>query len=71
MNSVKSSKVAIGTATIKLRRSYQGMEDKLHIIETPQGTIRRINDNWTGSGNGKETFSRSNGHDGHLPRFYL
>ncbi len=51
---------------IRLRRSYHGRREDLHIIEMPQGTIARQNGKWKIKDKG-EPLSRTSGHDGHLP----
>lgn len=52
--------------TIKLRRGYKGVEDELQVIELPEGIIRRENGGWIFEPR-SAIFSRSAGHDGHLP----
>lgn len=50
---------------IKLRRSYEGVRDRLGSIETARGRITRTANGWEASQDGG--FSRGEGHDGHLP----
>ncbi|MFO1463291.1 MAG: 3'-5' exonuclease [bacterium] len=52
--------------TIQLRRSYQGVENHLQRIETPQVLLVREEDGWKVQAQHAE-LSRSPGHDGHLP----
>lgn len=51
---------------IKLRRGYKGFEGELQVIELPEGIIRKIGDDWHFESS-DAIFSRSAGHDGHLP----
>ena len=51
---------------IKLRRSYQGVEDQLNTIELSEGIIKRNKDKWNFE-DVKGPLSRASGHDGHLP----
>lgn len=51
---------------IRLRRSYRGMEDELHRIETPQGVVTRGDQGWR-IHKLEGRFSRDDEHDGHLP----
>ncbi|MBL7684544.1 MAG: AAA family ATPase [Deltaproteobacteria bacterium] len=50
---------------IKLRRSYEGKEDQLHLIETAQGAITRTAEGWKIQS--LNSTSRKESHDGHLP----
>lgn len=50
---------------IKLRRAYQGIQDKLNIIETKEGKIVKTDNKWTLEDN--DPLSRNIGQDGHLP----
>jgi DNA helicase-2/ATP-dependent DNA helicase PcrA len=51
---------------IQLRRSYQGVENQLHRIETAQGVITRTNQGWRVQSI-HPSLSRTEEHDGHLP----
>lgn len=51
---------------IKLRRSFKGIENELHRIETAQGTVSRSDQGWKLQSLSKQ-FSRSDKEDGHLP----
>lgn len=51
---------------IKLRRGYDGEEDKLFSIELPDRTLTREEAGWKMDGSEKG-LSRSQSHDGHLP----
>ncbi|MFO1518787.1 MAG: 3'-5' exonuclease [bacterium] len=51
---------------IELRRSYQGVENELHRIETAGGVLTRTKDGWKVHSL-KGQFSRTEEHDGHLP----
>ena len=52
--------------TITLRRSYQGVEDKLEKIETAQGVLVKNDEGWALS-SGNDSRSRKASHDGRLP----
>jgi DNA helicase II / ATP-dependent DNA helicase PcrA len=52
---------------ITLRRSYQGFEDQLNIIEGPDWTLKRQDDGEWAMDNSPAHRSRTASHDGHLP----
>jgi DNA helicase IV len=51
---------------IKIRRGYKGKDDDLQVVEMPEGISRKVGDKWKFESS-KNLFSRSAGHDGHLP----
>lgn len=51
---------------IVLRRSYQGEKDNLFLIETSQGSLVKVDNDWQIGGE-QQLLSRKVGHDGHLP----
>jgi len=51
---------------IKLRRGYKGFQNELQAIELPEGIIRKMKGEWHFE-SADAIFSRSAGHDGHLP----
>lgn len=52
--------------TIRLRRSYHGVEDRLSSVETAEGVISRDGDGWKIQSL-HQARSRTEEHDGHLP----